>query len=679
MWREFLIGCCVLWLSGAGGPGLVFAQALGQPDRSQPGDQMIQEYLARETERITAGFATDLAHEEGVATRPVADREQFLDMLGLWPLPEKTPLQATVTGTLAQPGYIVEKLHYQSRPGLYVTGNLYRPATVTSGEKLPAVLYVCGHAGMQRNGNKTAYQSHGIWLAKHGYVCLVVDTLQLGEISAIHHGTYREQRWWWHSRGYTSAGVECWNGVRGIDYLVSRADVDPEKIGVTGASGGGAATFWIAGADERVKVAIPISGMSDLPAYVTNRVANGHCDCMFFYNTYQWPWVRIATVYGPKPLLFINSDADPIFPMDGNERISAQLERFYSLHGASELFETVVSVGGHAYRKDIRQATFRFLNMHLKNDARVVLDSEEDIEQTTPGQPTTYPIDPEQLRVFPTDADLPRDELNTTIDQHFVPVAQVKLPTVGSYETWRQELLTRLMAQSFRAFPLQIPAARRLPERPGSTTLLETELGIHVTLSRHGEAPQERPKRVLLVLRGESRDLDWLQAAQKAGDDVQLLEPRGIGPTAWTRKNPPNYVERAHVLLGRTVDGGRVQDLIATVKFLQHQHGSDMPIVVAGQGPEALLAAYAAALEVSINGVIAHEPPASHMAGHAPALLNVLRVCDAPHVLGMIAPRRLRLTTSDADLRATVETIYQAAEGEPQLTLVETPLPEKSQ
>ena len=178
------------------------------------------------------------------------------------------------------------------------------------------MFYVCGHSGRGRNGNKTAFQSPGIWFARHGFVCLIVDTLQLGEIAAIHHGTYRENRWWWHPRGYTPAGVECWNGVRGIDYLLSRGDVDPARIAVTGISGGGAATFWIAAADERVKVAIPVSDMADLPSYVSNRVINGHCDRMFLYNTFQWPWTRIAELVAPRPLLFVNSDKDSILPND---------------------------------------------------------------------------------------------------------------------------------------------------------------------------------------------------------------------------------------------------------------------------------------------------------------------------------------------------------------------------
>jgi len=156
-------------------------------------------------------------------------------------------------------GFRVEKLHFQSRPRLYVTGNLYLPKSAAPGSNLPAVLYVCGHSGRGRDGNKAAFQHHGMWFATHGYVCLVIDTLQLGEIAGIHHGTYRYDRWWWQARGYTPAAVECWNGIRALDYLESRPEVDPERLAVTGISGGGAATFWIAAADDRVKVAVPVS------------------------------------------------------------------------------------------------------------------------------------------------------------------------------------------------------------------------------------------------------------------------------------------------------------------------------------------------------------------------------------------------------------------------------------
>jgi dienelactone hydrolase len=649
-------------------PVHIQAQQYGEPDRGEPGDVMIQTYLANVAAELHGSFADDFSSlDEWQASRP-AYREQYLSMLGLSPLPERTPLQAAITGTLAGEGFVVDMLHYQSRPGLYVTANLYRPAQDAEGERLPAVLYVCGHSGRGRNGNKTAFQSHGMWFARHGYVCLVVDTLQLGEIAAIHHGTYREERWWWHSRGYTPAGVECWNGVRGIDYLISRADVDPDRIAVTGISGGGAATFWVAAADERVAVAVPVSGMADLPSYVSNRVINGHCDCMFLHNTYEWPWTRIAALVAPRPLLFVNSDHDAIFPMDANERIVSQLERLYSLHGAGDQVDAVVSVGGHDYRQDIRQSVYRFINMHLKGDARSVADSEVDLVQETRGQPAVHPIDPARLRVFPTDADIPADELNTTIDQHFVPVAEVAVPTPDEFPAWQASLRDKLRDMVFRSFPEQIAPAWVLSQESETAMQVETETGIVVPLERIAvPANGEAPKRVLLVVQTDTDDREqrWLDAYRDPGDVIYRLRPRGIGETRWTQKNPPNYVARAHVLLGRTVDTGRVLDVIAVARRLGKMH-SELPVHVAGHGAAAVTAAYAALWASEIAGIDAHEPPVTHGDAAAPQFLNVLRVGDVPDLLGLLAPRPLVIDSRDQRFDKVGE-LYKAAGGTGQL------------
>ena len=650
------------------------AQPYGPPDRGAPGDEMIQGYLDREAAKIAAKWNDDVAaREDWEAKRPQYVEEYFY-MLGLSPQPEKTPLNANVTGTLNQGDYVVEKLHYQSRPGLYVTANLYRPAKIEPGKKLPAVLYVCGHSQRGRNGNKVAYQSHGIWFARHGYVCLVVDSLQLGEIAATHHGTYNLERWWWHSRGYTPAGVEAWNGVRGIDYLVSRPDVDPERIAVTGISGGGAATFWVAAADERVSVAVPVSGMADLESYVSNRVINGHCDCMFLYNTFRWPWTRIAGLIAPRPQLFVNSDNDRIFPMDANERIINRLERLYSLYGAGDRVDAVVSVGGHAYREDIRQAAYRFINAHLKGDARPVTDSERDIvsEGSNPGP---YPIPPERLRVFPTDDDLPPDQLNTTIDERFVPIASPAAPERGRHETWKQELLGELRRVSFGYFPETIPPAKKLGDADDRTERLGSEEGIEFHL-RYASLPAEGARSVLLVVLNEDEAgmmPQWVKGIASADQAVVLCEPRGIGPTRWTRKNPPNYVERSHVLLGRTVDAGRVWDVIAAARQLPSssriEHGRELVVQVAGRGAAGLIAAYAAALSDDITGVTLVEPPATHDRNNsAPQFLNVLRVCDVPDVLGLIAPRPLAILGSGADQFARTTAAYAAADAEEKLS-----------
>ncbi len=640
-------------------------QEHGPPDRGQPGDEMIQGYLSRETQKTHEGFLQDVESAEDWEKLRPRYKQEYLYMLGLWPMPKKTPLKATVTGTLKGDGYVVDMLHYQSRPRLYVTANLYRPAKVTEGRRLPAVLYVCGHSPRGKNGNKTAYQSHGIWFARHGYVCLMLDTLQMGEIAAIHHGTYREGRWWWHSRGYTSAGVECLNGIRGIDYLVSRSDVDPERIAVTGISGGGAATFWIAAADERASVAVPVSGMADLPSYVTNRVINGHCDCMFLYNTFQWPWTRIAALVAPRPMLFTNSDADNIFPMDANRRVINRLERVYSLYGRSDFVDSVVSIGGHAYRQDIRRAAYRFIDMHLKNDPSPVTDSEVDLVTGT-GNNRRHPIEPERLRVFGADSDIPEDELNTTIDRHFVPVAKVDPPRKGEYKSWKAAILAELRRVTFRYFPERIPPAKLLDQVKPDDARLESEPGIEVRLQRAGEFKSNRAAgRVLMVVRdADSTEgvSDWIRRVCEPGDHVYVCTPRGVDGTKWTRKDPPNYVERSHVLLGRTVDTGRVWDIIAAARFLHGKYGENVPVHVLGEGPVGVLAAYAALWEQDISGVTVKDLSLSHMNAGAPQFLNVLRVCDIPDVLGMLAPRELTVYGTHAEMLGEVAEIYGAAE-----------------
>lgn len=661
------------------------AQPLGEPDREAPGDAMIQEYLRRETQRVESQFAEDLKSGEQWKSRRDEYLAQYYYMLGLSPLPERTALHATITGTYKGDGFVVDMIHFQSRPRLYVTGNLYRPANSSPGEKLPAVLYVCGHSNRGRDGNKTAYQSHGIWFAKHGYICLTIDTLQLGEIAAYHHGTYNLQRWWWHSRGYTPAGVEAWNGVRAVDYLLSRDDVDPERIAVTGISGGGAATFWIAAADPRVALAVPVSGMSDLESYVPNRVINGHCDCMFLYNTFRWPWTRIAALIAPRPLLFVNSDQDRIFPMDGNERVIARLERLYSLYGAGDRVDAVVSVGGHAYRQDIRQAAFRFINLWLKNDPRPITDSEENLVADS-RNPATFPIPPEKLRVFPTDDDLPSDQLNTKIDELFVPLAEVAAPSPIDWSSWRDELWQQLRRVVFGYFPDDIPAATLVSQEEHRFRLASEE-GIQFDVWWEGDLPT-RPGRILLVVLGESdagKVPAWVKEVAQEGQAVFYCEPRGVGNTRWTRKNPPNYVERSHVLLGRTVDTGRVWDVAAAAKYLaaqfapkatsQERTSSDpqtqLVVELAGQGGAGLLAAYAALWADQVDSVTAVEPPLSHMSNDAPQFLNILRVADVPVMLGLLAPRSLSVRGIKADSLDLTSKIY-AASGHPERLTIGT-------
>ncbi len=646
--------------------------SLAQQDKpkgpTKLGDERIFRYLAAETDKLSKKvFAGATTLEEWKQCRPGLHKE-YLYMLGLDPLPEKTPLHVTFTGTLEHEGILIDKLHFQSRPGLYVTANLYRPKGIEKKQnRYPAVLYVCGHSNRGRNGNKSAFQDHGIWFARNGYICLILDTLQLGEIPGVHHGTYGvpynhlarygiegknkvENRWWWHSAGYTPAGVECWNGIRAIDYLVSRPDVDAERIAVTGISGGGAATFWIAAADERVACAVPVSGMSDLESYVKNKVINGHCDCMFLYNTFQWEWTTIAALIAPRPLMFANSDNDRIFPMDGNRRIAERLSKLYKWYGKEDHFAKYVSEGGHAYRPDLRMAIFKFINKHIKGDTGPVEDSAK-----------FKPLPGEKLRVFPTDEDIPKDQINTRIDEMFVPKWKVELPEEGKFSAWRKGLVKELREKCFRPFPNRIPAAEPYQAEANGLEIewLFTQQPLDVKFVSY-PARSRNELGTLFVRNADEKVSDLFQDAERVFGkrDRDVLLTRGIH-LPWTQKSPPNYVERSHVLLGMTVDQGRVWDIASTCRVRVKKRWTKSWKVV-GRGQAGILAAYAALFEPTITEVVIIDPPTSHMQG--PHFLNVLRVLDVPEALGLLAPR-VKLTLINAKNKAFDRTaeIYRLA------------------
>ncbi len=638
-------------------PMLLLAMTTGADPKpaETPGDVAIQKYLRAEVAALDKNFMDGAkTKEEWTAKRPKL-KEQMFDMLGLSPRPEKTELHATVTGTLDVGAVTIEKIHFQSRPGLYVTGNLYRPRLVGKDKKLPAILYLCGHSNQGRDGNKAAYQHHGMWFAHNGYVCLVIDTLQLGEVAGKHHGTYNLGRWWWHSRGYTPAGVECWNGIRAIDYLCTRPDVDAEKIGVTGRSGGGATTVWLTATDDRVKVAVPVSGMSDLGDYVGERAINGHCDCMFAYNPYRWEWTTILALFAPKPLMFANGDADPIFPMPGNRRIAERMRKCYEMLGAKDLFEEVVDENNkHEDTPVLRKASFRFFNTHLKGDPKAK------VEDTVFAK-----IAGKDLRVFPDDKDLPKDSINAKADETFVPVADVKLPAKPEeFAAWKAALLKELKERCFRGWPEKMPAAKDT-KPDGLAISFKGNDGVDFLTKIHPfrfPLPNEhlRETFLLVIVNADDDPEKVCRIGSTSADSGSMtLEPRGVGDGKWTTKNPPNTVERSFALVGSTADAGRLRDLLGFLASPKHTG----KVRLAGRGQAGVIAAYAALLMPDkVDEVVLHEPPTSHDDG--PYFLGIRRVLDIPDALGLLAPdMKVTITGKSAVSKAfhKTEAIFKLA------------------
>ncbi len=659
------------------------------PADTARGDRLRDGYFRREVRRVADACLADVTTRADWERRRPELRRQLLDMLGLWPLPPRTDLHATVTGTVETDHFTVEKLHFQSVPGLYVTANIYLPKGLTS--PAPAVLYVCGHSPVVVDGvpygNKVAFQNHAAWYASHGFVCLVPDTLQLGEVPGLHHGTHHLGLWWWQTVGYTPAGVECWNAMRAIDYLQSRKDVDPARIGVAGRSGGGATSWWVTAADERVACAVPVAGLGDLQAHLVegavphfrDGVIAGHCDCMYFVNTYRWDFAQLIALCAPRPVLLGNTDADDIFPVPGYRRPAEKARRVYELLGAGDRFALLEAPGPHHDLPVLRKGEYRWMNRWLKGDSGEV--TEEESPQLTP----------QQLKVFDRP---PGDAINATVHETFRRPAHPALPRSpevarawwsGQAPLWREAL----REQVFAGWPSAPPPLR---PRPAADLTLDglrlrafdfvSEEEVELRLWVLTAAEVERPSLVILTAADEAA---WHDLAAELGpafkealqlgadiprDDARALQarktlahyrwafatvaPRGVGPTRWSELSPfdgkPNgqHVRRRFALLGQTLDGQRVWDVRRGIACLRTAPDlAGVPLWLQGRGEMGVVGLYAALFEPDVARVDLWHPPASHRDG--PTFLNVRRILDTPQAVALAFPRAVRIYVKDEE------------------------------
>jgi cephalosporin-C deacetylase-like acetyl esterase len=615
---------------------------------------MIAEYFRQQTVQLQQMCLSDITSRDSWLDKRESYRQQLLEMLGLDPLPEKTPLQPVVTGTVEHEEFTVENLHFQSRPGLYVTANLYVPRNLES--PAPAVLYVCGHGRVKQDGisygNKVSYQHHGAWFARNGYVCLTIDTLQLGEIEGIHHGTYRYDMWWWLNRGYTPAGVEAWNCIRALDYLETREEVDSERMGVTGRSGGGAYSWWIAAIDQRIKAAVPVAGITDLRNHVVDGCVEGHCDCMYLSNTYRWDYPLVAALVAPRPLLISNTDRDRIFPLDGVVRTHSEVRRIYDLLGETENLALNITAGPHKDTQELRVHAFRWFNAHLRSDDSLI------------DQPAVKLFEPEQLRVF---SELPSDQRNTEIQETFItPAEPPPVPTdTQQWEVLRNGWLASIREKCFAAWPkdpppLSVQATRsekwkqmqldvfeftsqqsiRLPlyvlrapaagrRREVRLTVLDAD-GWTQFLATVGSAfPEAFPDESLPAADEDA----WHRLKDTLSDNciVAFVAPRGIGPTAWDQSEKKQVQhQRRFYLLGQTLDGMRVWDVCRAVEVAALD---DVPLTLTARQRMAGVALYAAVFGQGVQRLELAALPPTHRDG--PYLLNVRRVLDLPQTLAL--------------------------------------------
>ncbi len=577
-------------------------------------------------------------------------RRQWRRMLGLEPLPERTPLEATVTGTLDRNGYVVEKIHFQSCTGAYVPGNLYRPKRIDG--PLPAVLYLCGHTKGKVN---PLYQANPRWFGEHGYVALVLDPIQLGEAQGFHAGTIFKAWFDWYSRGYTPAGVEVWNAMRALDYLEAREDVDGARMGVTGLSGGGAMSWFLAAADERVACAVPVCQTGSIEQHAADRTVDGHCDCAFWVNLYRWCTPDVGALIAPRPLLIASGTEDVIWRPFAFREVALRLERQYAELGVAESFGLVEDASPHGYTPKLRKAIFEWFEQHLKGSVEPVSDD------------VTEHVEPEDdLLVFAGNP--PEHDRMKTVQNWFIPAATPDVPVNQCQaRQWRDRAVAQLRETTFRhTVPSEAPrlcevrsAGGNKAGQSGETWVFETpdsiDLRAHLLMD-----PTPAEDAALLVLPQSPTQERLCFPVPPVGPAVHALtvDVRGTGATSMGL-GIHNTARRLYMNVGKTLPERQVHDLLAALRLVL-AHRPYARVAVCGSGPMAPHAVYAALLCPEVREVVLEAPPVTHQDPATAEFLAVLQTGDLQHNTAALAPRALTFVGTMPEEWEFVTGVYDA-------------------
>ncbi len=337
-----------------------------------------------------------------------AIREQVLVSTGLWPMPPKAELKPVIHGKIDRGEYTIEKVYFASHPGHYVTGNLYRPTKKVDGKR-PGVLCPHGHwangrfydageengrkqidSGAERDmsGGRYPVQARMAQLARMGCVVFHYDMVGMADSKQIGHSAgFRDAEAGLRLQNFL--GLQTFNSIRALDFLMSLPEVDPERIGVTGSSGGGTQTFMLCAIDPRPKVAFP--------AVMVSTAMQGGCICenaellRIGINN-----VAIAALFAPKPMAMSGADD---WTIDFETKGLPELKQVYGLYGQADLVQgKVFPQFGHNYNRVAREMMYNWFNAHL-NLGYTTPISEEDF----------WPVDPKDLSVFDADHRLPED------------------------------------------------------------------------------------------------------------------------------------------------------------------------------------------------------------------------------------------------------------------------------
>lgn len=574
-------------------------------------------------------------------------RQQLLQAWGGFPA-EACPLDARVLGTLDRDGYRVEKIVFQTHPGVWMTANTYVP---DKPGKLPAILQVHGHwPGAKQD---PVVQARCIGAAKLGFFVLAVDALGAGERGigkalGEYHGAFTGATLL--PVGLPLSGLQAYENTRAVDYLTTRPEVDGERIGITGASGGGNQSMYSGAWDERLEAVVPVCSVGNYRSYL----GTACCQCEVVPGAIRFTdeWGLLGMV-APRALMVVHATQDaPQFSVLEAKKSLALAGPVFGLHDKSTFLRHSVFESKHDYNSAMREAMYGWMTLHLKGE--------------TDGSPIPEPEirteDPEALRCYPGDS-RPEDwvtiPLFAAIQGRRLLMARTSPANADAWRESSKRLRTRLVEKVFGGIP-KVPTVPSRVEaiEEGRTRLIhfQPEPGIDLVAKVESGKRTIAPLVILIDLDGaaKSASSELAAAVRASGWGLVTLDLRATGklapPADRIGQVPDHNSAEWGLWIGRPLLGQWAFDVRRLLDALERIDRALPPeVALVGRGPGGLVALCAGAIDKRVTKVAAVGTLASFLtevpfAGQRLGVLAtgiVREVGDVAHLAALNAPRRV--------------------------------------
>ncbi len=514
------------------------------------------------------------------------------------------PLNMDETGSVQLKGYTVKNIIFQTRPGVYATANLYIP----DGQgPFPGVINLLGH---WRKGkiDSTGPQAVGHTLASSGYVCLTVDPWGSGERTTTHgdfeyHGANLGASLM--NIGESLLGVQVSDNMRGIDLLCSLPQVDKERIGATGASGGGNQTMWLSAVDERVKASVPVVSVGSFESYIMR----SNCICELLVDGLTFTEESGILVLANAPLLINHSEDDsPTFFPSEMLRTYSNAKKAFVAQGVANNISFRIFDLPHGYKKEDREAMLGWFNMHLKNEGAGEPVKEQAFTQLPEEKLMVFAVGQRDKNVVSTDQYCKKR--GTELKERFMNSGTINAEKKKS--DLRKILRTDTQPENVKV--------NELPSLSGWELLtIETSGKTIIPLLLSEPSGKESVYTVLCSSAGkDSIPFSLIDEYRKKGEGIVIVDLKGVGEQTSTESKQYDYNGRLHTLsraelwLGRTIMGEWVRELGLVTRYLTSELKASK-VNIDGTGEAGLAALFLAATDGKINNVTLRQAPASYV------------------------------------------------------------------